>query len=121
MPKSEATLEELKEEIKQFCEERDWDEFHSPKDLSIGMVIEAAELLDHFRAMTREEQLEALNDPVKGKKIRDELSDTLYWILRFSQKYDINLSDALRSKMEENRKKYPIEKAKGSKKKYNEF
>ncbi len=65
--------------------------------------------------------MKRLNDPKKGKEIRDELADTFYWILRFSQKYDINLSDALRSKMELNRKRYPIEKAKGSNKKYDEF
>lgn len=121
MSDSEASLEELKKEIKQFCEERDWDKYHWPKDLSVGLVVEAAELLDHFRAMSKKEQLEALADTKKGKEIRDELADSLYWILRFSQKYDINLSEALRSKMEQNRKKYPIEKFKGSNKKYNEL
>ena len=121
MSELEDTLEELKDEVQQFCEERDWDKYHAPKELAVGLVIEAAELLDNFRAMSEQEQLETLNDPKKAKEIRNELADSFYWILRFSQKYDINLSDALHSKMEENRKKYPIEKARGSRKKYNEL
>jgi NTP pyrophosphatase (non-canonical NTP hydrolase) len=121
MADSEITLEELKDEIRQFCEERDWDKYHAPKELSTGLVIEAAELLDHFRAMSEKEQLEALKDPKKGKEIRDELADTFYWILRFSQKYGINLTEALHSKMEQNRKKYPVARAKGSNKKYTEL
>ncbi len=121
MAYSEATLEQLKEEIRQFCEERDWDKYHAPKELAIGLVVEASELLEHFLAMSEEEQLEALNDPKKGKEIRDELADSLYWVLRFSQKYGINLTEALHSKMEQNRRKYPIDKAKGSNKKYTEL
>ncbi len=118
---SEASLEELKEEIRQFCEERDWDRYHTPKELCTGLVIEAAELLDHFRAMSEKEQLEALKNPKKSKEIHDELADSFYWILRFSQRYGINLTDALHAKMEQNRRKYPIDKARGSNKKYNEL
>jgi NTP pyrophosphatase (non-canonical NTP hydrolase) len=121
MSTSEASLEELKNEIRQFCEERDWDKYHAPKELATGMVIEAAELLDNFRAMSEKDQFEAMADPKRAKKIRDELADTFYWILRFSQKYDINLSEALRSKMEQNKAKYPVEKARGSRKKYDEY
>ena len=121
MSGSEATLEELKNEIKQFYEERDWGKYNTPKEISSNLVVEAAELLDNFRAMTEKEQLEALSDSKKSKEIGNELADSFYWILAFSQKYNINLSDVLRSKMEQNRKKYPIEKAKGSIKKYNEL
>lgn len=121
MSDSKVTVQELKDKIKLFCEERDWDQYHAPKELSTGLIIEAAELLDQFRAMSEMQQLEALADPRKGKEIRDELSDSLYWILRFAQKYEIDLSDSLNSKMEQNAKKYPVDKAKGSNKKYNEL
>ena len=121
MADSEASLEELKEMVKKFCEERDWDRYHAPKELCTGLVIEAAELLDHFRAMSSEEQIAALSDPKKGREIRDELADSFYWILRLSQMYDINLSEALSTKMRENAKKYPVDKARGSRKKYNEL
>lgn len=121
MPDSKVTLQELKEKVKIFCEERDWDQYHPPKELATCLIIESAELLDHFRAMSETEQLAALKNPKKGKEIRDELSDTLYWVLRFAQKYEIDLSDSFDSKMEQNRKKYPIERAKGSNKKYSEL
>lgn len=121
MSDNETTITDLKEMVKKFCEERDWDKYHTPMNLSVGLVIESAELLDHFRSLSDEEQLEAMSNPEKSKKIRDELSDAIYWILRFAQMYNIDISESLKSKTEENGRKYPVEKAKGSNKKYDEL
>ena len=113
-------LDDLKQETKKFCEEREWDMFHNPKELSIGMVTEASELLEIFRFKSVDD-CESLLQTVELKKVEDEISDVLFFILRFSQKYNIDLVSAFKNKMEQNRKKYPVEKARGSNKKYSEL
>ncbi len=115
-----TNLNTLKEVVKEFCEQRDWDQFHSPKDLSVAMVTEASELLEIFRFKTPEDEETMLNDPSKRKEIADELADVLYFILRFSQKYGFDMTSEFLRKMEENAKKYPSDKFRGSNKKYSE-
>ena len=117
---SETKLRELKEKIKEFCEVRDWDQFHNAKELVIALVIEAGELLEIFRWKTREEAEELFKDEKKRKMIEDEMADILYFLIRLAQRYDIDLSEALERKMKENDEKYPVDKFKGSNKKYNE-
>ncbi|MHA1874295.1 MAG: nucleotide pyrophosphohydrolase [Candidatus Heimdallarchaeaceae archaeon] len=114
-----TTIQELKEKIKKFCEEREWDKFHNAKDLSIGIITEAAELLEIFRWKSNKE-VEELFKTRRGD-IEDELSDVLYFVLRLAQKYGIDLSDSLARKLAKNEKKYPIKKSKGSNKKYTEL
>lgn len=121
MRDNEATIEQLKQIIKQYCEERDWDQYHNPKELSIGVITEASELLEHFRFKSEKEMLAMLQDPKKRGEISEEMADTLYFILRLAQKYNIDITSAFEKKMEKNKEKYPIEKAKGSNKKYNEL
>jgi NTP pyrophosphatase (non-canonical NTP hydrolase) len=117
----ETTVEDLKILVKQLCEERDWDQFHDPKNLAIDMSVEANELLEHF-VFTKEGESEAkLSDPKKRQEITEELADVLYTVLRFSQMNTIDLSDALKAKLHKVAAKYPVEKAKGSNKKYTEF
>ena len=118
---SKVTIQELKERAKKFCDERDWEQFHNAKDLAIGIVTEAAELLDHFRFKSKEETENLMNDPDQKKNISEELADSLYFVLRLAQKYEIDLSEAFSKKMLKNEEKYPVEKAKGSNKKYTEF
>lgn len=115
-----TTLSELKLIVKKFCEERDWDQFHNPKDLAIGISTEANELLEIFRFKNEKEMKEMVNDQAKMKEIEKELADVLYFVLRFAQMNSIDLSTALKNKLKENEKRYPVEKAKGSNKKYNE-
>ncbi|HEY9701104.1 MAG TPA: nucleotide pyrophosphohydrolase, partial [Allocoleopsis sp.] len=115
-----TTVEELKELVGQFCEEMDWKKFHNAKDLSVGISIESAELMEIFRWKNLEETESIMNDDSKREKISHELADILYFLLRFSDEYDIDLSESLREKIEHNRKKYPVEKFKGSAKKYDE-
>lgn len=110
-----TTIAQLKSKVKIFCEQRDWDQYHNAKDLAIGIVTEAAELLEHFRFKS--------NDvPAKKRtEISEEIADILYFILRFAQKFDIDLSSALENKLLINKTRYPISKCKGSNKKYTEL
>lgn len=121
MPDDQTLISELKVKIKQFCEVRDWDQFHGAKELVVALIIEAGELLEHFRWKTPKEVEKMFSNEGKREEIGDEMADVLYFLLRLSQKYNIDISEALNRKIEKNDKKYPIEKAKGSSKKYNEF
>lgn len=116
----QTNIHALKDIVKNFCEERDWDQFHNPKDLAIGLSIEASEILDLFRYKTVEEILEKFKDPNFKTKVTHELADVTFFILRFSQMYNIDITQALTEKMKLNAAKYPVETAKGSNKKYNE-
>jgi NTP pyrophosphatase (non-canonical NTP hydrolase) len=116
-----SKIEDLKKIIRDFCELRDWDQYHNPKDLAIGLITESSELLEHFRFKSNAEMEEMFKNPEKKTAISEEVADAFYFILRFAQKYNIDLSDAIEKKMAKNEQKYPVEKAKGSNKKYNEL
>ena len=117
----QTRIADLKEIVRKFSTERDWDQFHNAKDLAVGIVTEASELLEIFRFKSEGEVEAMLKNPKSAKKIKDELADVFYFALRFAQKYDIDISTALRKKIEDNARRYPIRKAKGSNKKYTEF
>lgn len=117
---NKTTLEELKNEVKKFCEKRDWDQFHNPKELAIGISTEANELLQIFRFKS-EEDMKKMMDSEKREEIEEELADVLYFVLRFAQMNNIDLSSAVLNKIEKNDKKYPADKVKGCNKKYNEY
>ena len=112
-------LDQLKTRLRQFAEERDWDQFHSPKNLSMALIAEAAELVEHFQWLT-EEQSASLS-PDKLKKVEEELADILIYLVRSADKLGINLIDAAKHKIEINEQKYPADKSKGSAKKYTEY
>jgi NTP pyrophosphatase (non-canonical NTP hydrolase) len=112
-------LEELTDEIRVFCDERDWTQFHTPKDLAIGMVGEAAELMEIFRYRNLEESISLIDD--KREAIGDELADVFFHLLRFADLYAFDLSDELRRKMVKNALKYPIAKVRGKNLKYDEY
>jgi NTP pyrophosphatase (non-canonical NTP hydrolase) len=116
--KESLTIEELKKTVQEFCEARDWDQFHGPKDLAIGVITEASELLEHFRFLSDEQALALLHNPQQKEEIEDELADVLFFLLRFSQRFDIDLDMALLRKIGKSEKKYPVDKAKGSNQKY---
>ena len=115
------TIAEAKEIVRRFCEERDWDQYHNPKDLAVGMVTEGSELLEIFRFKTPEECRELLSDPKRLEEIRDELSDVFYFVLRFAQMNDIDLFSALEDKIAKNNAKYPADKVRGCNRKYDEY
>lgn len=116
-----TTVFQLKKIVQRFCEIRDWDQYHGPKDLSIGIVTEAAELLDHFRFKSETEARKYLSNPKKRSEVEDEVADTLFMLLRFAQMYDIDLTKVLKRKMVTNNRKYPVSKSKGSNKKYTDL
>ncbi len=116
-----TTIETLKEKIKLFCEEREWDEFHNAKDLAIALSIESSEFLQHFRFKSEKEVIEMFKNKSKKTELAEEMSDVLFCLLRISQKYNIDLVTEFNLKLEKNKLKYPIEKAKGNNKKYSEY
>lgn len=121
MSKDEETnLHELKEKIRKFCEDRDWDQFHGAKDLAIGIITEASEILEHFRFKSEKEVEELFHNSEKKEHISEEMADVFYFLLRLAQRYDIDLADSINKKMEKNNMRYPLDKWKGSNKKYNE-
>jgi Predicted pyrophosphatase len=114
------TILELTELVKCFCEERDWDQFHNPKDLAIGISTEANELLDIFRFKSEEDMRQIFSDMDKREHVEEEIADVLFFVLRFAQMNQIDLSDALQKKIEKNAMKYTVESSKGNNRKYNE-
>jgi len=116
-----TNLQKLKDRIKKHCDDRDWDQFHGAKDLAIGVSTEAAELLEHFRFKSEKEVEEMFKDLKKKEEIGEEMIDVIWFIFRMAQKYNIDISEAFDKKIEKSEKKYPIEKAKGSNKKYTEL
>lgn len=112
-------IDHLAKCLREFANERDWEQFHSPKNLAMALTVEVAELLEHFQWMTEGES--AKPTPEKLQKIQEEIGDVLIYLTRFADKLGIDLLDAAYKKLEINRQKYPAEKARGSAKKYNEF
>jgi NTP pyrophosphatase (non-canonical NTP hydrolase) len=113
------SLESLKRELRQFAAERDWDQFHSPKNLAAALSVEAAELLEPFQWLT-EEQSRNLS-PEKREAVRKEIADVLIYLIRLADKLDIDPLQAARDKIVENAAKYPVEKARGSMRKYTDL
>ena len=103
-----------------FCTERDWDQFHTPKNLATSITIEAAELLELFQWSRGENGWQDLGDPRVRARTEEELADILLYLIRFSALAGINLQRAAEAKMEQNARKYPVEQFKGSDRKYNE-
>src|SRR3982751_5851926 len=105
-------LTQLRDALREFAAERDWDQFHSPKNLASALSVEAAELLERFQWLT-EDQSRAL-PPVELQKVRDEMADVLNYLVRLADKLDVNLLEAARDKIKLNAQKYPVDKSRGS-------
>jgi dCTP diphosphatase len=112
-------LESLKIQLRDFAAARDWDQFHSPKNLSMALIVEAAELVEHFQWLT-EEQSSSLEQK-QLDKVQEELADIQIYLIRIADKLNIDLLGAVRKKIDANEKKYPPEKVRGSSKKYTEY
>ena len=112
-------MEDLIKNIRQFNKERDWEQFHSPKNLAMSLAIETAEVMEFFQWLTQEESSNLPTD--KKKEISEELADVIIYLVNLSDKLNIDLLKAARMKIEKNRKKYPVTKAKGNYKKYSEL
>jgi NTP pyrophosphatase (non-canonical NTP hydrolase) len=112
-------IESLQQALRGFAAERDWDQFHSPKNLATALAVEAAEILEHFQWLT-EEQSQSLPE-AKRNEVADELADVLLYLVRLADKMDIDLMAAAKGKLQKNSQKYPVDKAKGSSAKYTEL
>lgn len=109
----------LLERIKSFADERDWQQFHSPKNISMALSVEASELLEHFQWMTEEESRNVSAE--KKSQIADETADVFLYLLRICEQMDIDLITVANKKIDKNALKYPVDKAKGNSKKYTEL
>ena len=112
-------LARLRELVRVFVDERDWDQFHTPKNLSSALSVEAAELLEHFQWL-QTGQAEELG-PDKLVQVRHEMADVLVYLVRLADKLDVDLMAAVQEKMVLNRAKYPADKVRGDARKYHEY
>ena len=113
MSDTTTTIAALREIVRQFVEERDWGQFHSPKNLTMSLAIEAAELMEHFQWITTEASRSIGDDPGKLDAIRDELADILCYVLAIANELSIDVDEAMRRKMVKNETKYPAQKFRG--------
>ena len=116
---ADSFLLELNEQVNLFVEERDWDVFQTPKNLSMALIVEAAELVEHFQWMQPEES-DSLTDD-KKKKVAEELADILIYTVRLADRLGLDLEQSTKDKLTKNLQKYPVEKARGNATKYTEF
>ena len=112
-------LDDLAGVLRKFADERDWGQFHSPKNLAIALNVEAAELLEEFQWLTEEQSRQPYQERLK--RIKDEISDVMIYLVLLSDHLSIDPMAAAFEKIEKNREKYPAEKARGSAKKYTEL
>ena len=113
MSDKETIIEELKTLIESFVDERDWKQFHSPKNLSMSISIEASELMELFQWLSLDEAKEVMKDGELRENAIDEIADVMIYALAFCQRNNIDVSYAIKQKMAKNMKKYPVEKFKG--------
>lgn len=118
MPIKDTTLQSLKTKIQQFVRERDWEQYHSPKNLSMSIAIEAAELMEHFQWLTIEESKDLLLDRKKRVEIEDELADIAIFIFDFCNLFKIDIEKSILNKLKKSAKKYPARLVKGKSHKY---
>jgi NTP pyrophosphatase (non-canonical NTP hydrolase) len=116
---ADSDLARLRELVREFVDERDWDQFHTPKNLASALTVEAAELLEHFQWL-QHGRLEELG-PDKLEQVRHEMADVLVYLVRLADKLDVDLFAAVQEKMVLNRQKYPAEQVRGDARKYYEY
>ena len=109
----------LRDKLRAFAEARDWDQFHSPKNLSMALMVEVAELMEHFQWLTEAQSANLAFE--KRPAVAEELADTLLYLIRLSDKLDVDLLEAALDKLEKNAAKYPAEQVRGSANKYSEY
>jgi len=114
-----SNIKKLTEKIKKFRDKRDWEQFHNPKDVALSLVLESAEVLEHFQWKSKKEVEQYVKE--NKNEIGEELADVLYWVLLMSHDLNINIVDALEKKIKKNESKYPVEKTKGKHTKYNKL
>lgn len=114
-----SMIEEFQKRLQVFADERDWNQFHSPKNLSMALIAEAAELIEHFQWLSEEESMSLPAE--KLAEVSEELADIFLYLLRISDRLGVDLTAAAKDKMVKNAEKYPANRVKGSAKKYTEY
>ena len=112
-------LESLRDQLRTFASERDWDQFHSPKNLAAALAVEASELLEHFQWLTEAQSQQLPSETLN--EVSNEVADVLLYLIRISDKLGIDLIAAANTKILLNAEKYPVDKARGSSRKYTEL
>lgn len=113
-PTASDRIEGLTAALRQFADERDWAQFHTPKNLVMALVGEVGELVEHFQWLTPDESAEVINDATSAKGIADEMADVFIYLVRLSDVLGIDLLDAARTKLEANARRYPADRVRGS-------
>lgn len=121
MTDAKTTVAELRERVLAFVREREWEQFHSPKNLSMALAAESGELMEHFLWAESRASLAVARDPKKRPAIEAEIADVVIYALEFANICGIDLAAAIEAKMAANAKKYPVEKARGRSDKYTEL
>jgi NTP pyrophosphatase (non-canonical NTP hydrolase) len=114
-------LNKLNNKIKKFAKQRDWEIYHTPKNLSMALSVEVSELVEIFQWLTSEESYELKTNNNKMEQVRDEVADIFVYLIRICDILNIDLENAVNLKIEKNALKYPVDKARGNAKKYNEY
>ena len=114
-----SDLKEMIQKVIAFRDERDWKQFHKPKDVALSLNLEASELLEHFQWKSDQQFADEFEE--NKEAFADELSDVLYWVLLLGHDLDIDLKSALENKIKKNEAKYPLDKVMGNNKKYTEY
>jgi NTP pyrophosphatase (non-canonical NTP hydrolase) len=118
---STVTIAQLKARVLAFVRERDWEQFHTPKNLSMALAAEAGELMEHFLWATPEQSRDIAAGPAKSARVAEELADVVIYALEFANATGIDVAAAVDLKMAANAKKYPVEKARGRSDKYTDL
>ena len=113
MSDSKTTVGELRQDVRKFVDERDWNQFHNPKNLAMSIAIESAELMEHFQWVEGESAREVPKSPSDIAAIREELADVLCYAISFANALEIDITEALHDKLRKNAEKYPAEKFQG--------
>jgi len=118
---TQTTVAELKARVLSFARDREWEQFHAPKNLSMALAAEAGELMEHFLWATSEASRDIVRSSAKRGKIEEELADVVIYALEFANVAGFDMAAAIERKMAANASKYPIEKSKGRAEKYDEL
>lgn len=121
MQDATTTVAELRERVLAFAREREWEQFHSPKNLSMALAAETGELMEHFLWTDSAASAAVARDPAKRGRIEEEIADVVIYALEFANISGIDLAAAIEAKLAKNAVKYPVEKARGNAKKYTEL
>jgi NTP pyrophosphatase (non-canonical NTP hydrolase) len=114
-------VDRLQEAIARFARERDWDQFHSPKNLAMALTAEVGELVELFQWLSEGASQRVAQDPATARRVRDEIADVLVYLVRLAAVLDVDLDEAVRSKLAANALKYPADLARGNARKYSEL